>query len=399
MKRFVSKELKYGASNYASKKVCISRGKGVFLYDTLGRKYLDFISAYSAVNQGHCHPRLLRIMNEQASQLTLTSRALHNKILGQYMEKITSTFKYDMVLPMNTGVEGGETAIKISRAWGYKKKGVPPNKAVNLFCENNFWGRTLAACSSSTDPSCYTNFGPYMKGFDIIPYNCITSFEKKIKENPNIVSIMLEPIQGEAGIIIPYNNYLKNIQKICKENNVLMIVDEVQTGLGRTGKMLASDYEKIKPDILILGKALSGGMMPVSAVLADTHIMEVLTPGTHGSTFGGNPLASAVAMEAIQIIEDEDLVNNSFKMGNIFRSLLNNLDFPFITDVRGKGLLNAVEFINSEVTEKASLSLQKHGILAKSTRDNILRFSPPLVINEREIYLSMDLIERSFREI
>ena len=307
----ITKELRYGAKNYSPKNVCVKRGKGVYVYDTQDKEYLDFISAYSAVNQGHCHPRLIHTLINQSKNLTLTSRALYNNVLGDFMEKITTTFNYEKVLPMNTGVEGGETALKIARMWGYKEKKIEPDKAVNLFCSNNFWGRTLAASSSSTDPSCYNHFGPYMNGFEIIPYNCLHSLEEKLKENHNIVSFMLEPIQGEAGVIVPNQNYLKKVETLCKKYNVLMIADEVQTGLGRTGKMLACDYEQVKPDILILGKALSGGIMPISAVLSDSHIMDVITPGTHGSTFGGNPLAAAIGMEAIDIVKDEKLCENS----------------------------------------------------------------------------------------
>ena len=385
MKRFIYKELKYTANNYNILKICIKKGDGVYLTDVNNKTYLDFISAYSAVNQGHCHPRLIKVMNEQSSKLTLTSRALPNNIMGSFSKTLCKTFNYDKALPMNTGVEGGESAIKLARMWGYKKKGVQPNQAVNLFCNNNFWGRTLAASSTSNDPLCYNNVGPFMNGFDNIPFNDIESLKQKLKENPNIVSIMLEPIQGEAGIIIPYNNYLTKVKELCAKHNVLMIVDEVQTGLGRTGKMLACDYEKVKPDILILGKALSGGMMPISAVLANNNIMEVMTPGTHGSTFGGNPLASAIGIESLQIIKDENLVENSYVMGKLFRDTVNNFDVDILFECRGKGLLNAIEFENKTVAAKVSSYLQRNGLLAKTTHDNILRLSPPLTINKREM--------------
>ena len=399
MWKYINKELLYGAKNYAPKHVCILKGSGVYVYDTNNKKYLDFISAYSAVNQGHCHPRLVDTMKKQSETLTLTSRALYNNVLGDYMEKITNTFNYDKVLPMNTGVEGGETALKLARMWGYKKKRVEHNKAVNLFCSNNFWGRTLAASSSSTDPSCYNYFGPFMNGFEIVPYNCISSLEKKFKENPNIVSFMLEPIQGEAGVVIPDNGYLKKVKDLCRQYNVLMIADEVQTGIGRTGKMLACDYEQVQPDILILGKALSGGMMPISAVLANNHIMDVMTPGTHGSTFGGNPLASAIAMEALEIIEDERLDQNAYIMGKTFRYALQSFDFDFIVEYRGKGLLNALEIENKEITESLSTLLQANGLLAKPTHDNILRLSPPLIIDEEQMYEALDILYYSCKMI
>jgi len=399
MKKFIKKELLYGAKNYNPINVCIKEAKGIYLTDVNSKKYIDFISAYSAVNQGHCHPRLLKVLNEQSQKLTLTSRALYNENLGNYMEKICSTFGYDNVLPMNTGVEGGETAIKISRAWGYNKKGVEPNKALNLFCRNNFWGRTLAAVSSSSDKECYNHFGPYMNGFKIIDYNNVDVFEKILQENSNIVSIMLEPIQGEAGIIIPAKNYLLKMRKLCNKYNVLLIADEVQTGMGRTGKMLACDYENIKPDILILGKALSGGIMPISAVLSDKKIMEVIKPGTHGSTFGGNPLASAIAMEAIDIIEDEDLIHNSFIQGEYLRDNIKKLDSKYIIECRGKGLLNALEFENKKTANIFTKNLQDNGILAKSTRENIIRLSPPLVITRTEIDNSLDIIKKSLDSI
>ena len=399
MKKFIRKEVLYGARNYNPINVCIKEAKGIYLTDVNSKKYMDFISAYSAVNQGHCHPRLLKVLHEQSHKLTLTSRAIYNDILGDYMEKICSTFGYENVLPMNTGVEGGETAIKISRAWGYKKKGIEPNKAVNLFCQNNFWGRTLAAVSSSTDKECYQNFGPYMNGFKIIQYNNIEIFEKTLQENSNIVSIMLEPIQGEAGIIIPDENYLPKIRELCNKYNVLLIADEVQTGMGRTGKMLACDYANIKPDILILGKALSGGIMPISAVLADKDIMEVIEPGTHGSTFGGNPLASAIAMEAINIIEDEQLISNSFIQGEYLRENIDGFDNDHIKHCRGKGLLNALEFKNTKTANIFTENLRKNGILAKSTHDNIIRLSPPLTITRSQIDRSLEIIKKSLDTI
>lgn len=399
MKRFIHKELKYAANNYNILKVCIKRAKGIYLIDVNNKTYLDFISAYSAVNQGHCHPRLIKVMNEQSRKLTLTSRALPNNVMGSFAETLCKTFNYDKVLPMNTGVEGGESAIKLARMWGYKKKGVPPNQAVNLFCNNNFWGRTLAASSTSDDPLCYNNVGPFMNGFDNIRFNSIMSLKQKLEQEPNIVSIMLEPIQGEAGIIIPDDGYLGKVKELCSEHNVLMIADEVQTGLGRTGKMLACDYENVHPDILILGKALSGGMMPISAVLANDNIMEAMTPGTHGSTFGGNPLASAIGMEAIQIIKDENLVENSYQMGKLFRDTVNNFDVDFLFECRGKGLLNAIEFESKVVASRVSRYLQQNGLLAKTTHDNILRLAPPLTINKREMEHAIDIIYRCLKMV
>ena len=399
MNRFIHKELKYAANNYNVLRVCIKRGKGIYLIDVNNKTYLDFISAYSAVNQGHCHPRLIKVMNEQSRKLTLTSRALPNNVMGSFAETLCKTFNYDKALPMNTGVEGGESAIKLARMWGYKKKGVPPNQAVNLFCNNNFWGRTLAASSTSDDPLCYNNVGPFMNGFDNIRFNSILSLKQKLEQDPNIVSIMLEPIQGEAGIIIPDDGYLGKVKELCSEHNVLMIADEVQTGLGRTGKMLACDYENVQPDILILGKALSGGMMPISAVLANDNIMEVMTPGTHGSTFGGNPLASAIGMEAIQIIKDENLVENSYQMGELFRDTVNNFDVDFLFECRGKGLLNAIEFDNKVVASRVSRYLQQNGLLAKTTHDNILRLAPPLTINKREMEYAIDIIHRCLKMV
>jgi len=399
MNRFIHKELKYAANNYNVLRVCIKRGKGIYLIDVNNKTYLDFISAYSAVNQGHCHPRLIKVMNEQSRKLTLTSRALPNNVMGSFAETLCKTFNYDKALPMNTGVEGGESAIKLARMWGYKKKGVPPNQAVNLFCNNNFWGRTLAASSTSDDPLCYNNVGPFMNGFDNIRFNSILSLKQKLEQDPNIVSIMLEPIQGEAGIIIPDDGYLGKVKELCSEHNVLMIADEVQTGLGRTGKMLACDYENVQPDILILGKALSGGMMPISAVLANDNIMEVMTPGTHGSTFGGNPLASAIGMEAIQIIKDENLVENSYQMGKLFRDTVNNFDVDFLFECRGKGLLNAIEFDNKVVASRVSRYLQQNGLLAKTTHDNILRLAQPLTINKREMEYAIDIIHRCLKMV
>ncbi len=399
MNQFIKKELQFGANNYKSLPVCLSKGRGIYLFDTNNRKYFDFLSCYSAVNQGHCHPKIISSLKDQADKLTLTSRAYFNDQLGPYMEFITNFFKYDKILPMNTGVEAGETAIKIARKWGYESKGVEHNKATVLFAKNNFWGRTISACSSSNDPDCYTNFGPFMNGMEIINYNCIKSLEEKLIDNKNIVAFMLEPIQGEAGVIIPDNGYLKSVKEVCKKYNVLMICDEVQTGIGRTGKMLASDHENVKPDILCLGKALSGGVLPISAVLADNDVIKYITPGTHGSTFGGNPLASVVATASLEVIRDEKLSENSDKMGKIFRNEVKLLNKDFVKQVRGKGLMNAIEFENKEITDKVCIDLLDNGLLTKSTHDNILRMSPPLIIKEEELLSALELIKSSFDKL
>ena len=401
MKKFIKKELRYGAHNYRSLPVVIKEAKGIFMYDVNDKKYYDFLSCYSAVNQGHCHPRIIKSLIDQSKRLTLTSRAFYNDKLGEYMKFITQLFGYQRVLPMNTGVEAGETAIKLSRAWGYKKKGVPSNEAINLFAENNFWGRTISACSSSSDPSCYENFGPYTKGFKIIPYNDYKTLEKVCKDNPNIVSFMIEPIQGEAGIIIPDKGYLEKVKKICNKYNVLLIVDEIQTGLGRTGSLLASDYENIKPDILCLGKALSGGVYPVSAVLADNNIMNCLLPGTHGSTYGGNPLGCAVAKTSLDVLIEENMIQNSFYTGKYFRSNLKSFydcNSPIVS-VRGKGLFNAIELDGEDVAEKLSYQLLKNGLLSKTTHGNIIRMCPPLCISERDINECLYIIEKSLKQV
>lgn len=393
-------ENKYGAHNYHPIPVVIERGHGIYVWDTDGKKYFDFLSAYSAVNQGHCHPKIINALTDQARKLTLTSRAFHNNILGEYEKYITNYFGYDKVLPMNTGVEGGETAIKLCRKWAYEVKGVPTNQAKILFVEGNFWGRTMAAVSSSTDPSSFNNFGPFMPGFEVIPYNNIPALEKAL-EDPNVAGFMLEPIQGEAGVIIPNDGYLKNAYDLCKAKNVLFIADEVQTGIGRTGKLLACDYENVKPDILVLGKALGGGVLPVSAVLCRDEIMMTIKPGQHGSTFGGNPLACKVAMAALEVIKDENLSENSFKMGKIFRARLQNINSPIIDTIRGKGLFNAVvikPFSHNKTAWDVCLALKDNGLLAKQTHDHIIRFAPPLTITEAEINEAADIIERTILE-
>jgi len=393
---YIEKESKYGAHNYHPLPVVLSKGEGVYVWGVNDKKYFDFLSAYSAVNQGHCHPKIIKSLNEQASKLTLTSRAFHNNILADYEEYITKLFGYDKVLPMNTGVEGGETANKLARKWGYLKKGIEENKARIIFANGNFWGRTLAAISSSDDPSSYKGFGPYMPGYSLIPYNDLEALEKELKDE-NVAAFMVEPIQGEAGVIVPDEGYLAGVRQLCTKYNVLYIADEVQTGIARTGKMLASDYENARPDILILGKALSGGVLPISAVLADDDVMLCIKPGEHGSTFGGNPLACTVARSALEVVIDEDLSNNAFVLGNIFRKELNNrlMHSNIVKLIRGKGLLNAIVINDSPESETAwniCLSLRDNGLLAKPTHGNIIRFAPPLVINEEQLMICIDII-------
>ena len=387
----------YGAHNYHPIPVVLERGEGVYVWDVNGKKYFDFLAAYSAVNQGHCHPRIIKALINQAQKLTLTSRAFYNSILGEYEKYITSYFGYDKVLPMNTGVEGGETALKLARRWAYDVKGVEKNKAKVVFAKGNFWGRTLAAISSSNDPSSFEGFGPFLSGFELIEYNNLNSLEEAIKD-PNTAAFMVEPIQGEAGVIVPDNNYLKGVRALCTKYNVLFIADEVQTGLGRTGKMLACDHEGVKPDILILGKALSGGTIPVSAVLANNEVMLTIKPGEHGSTYGGNPLACAVAMEALKVLKDEKLSENSEALGIIFRDEMNRLknESDLITDVRGKGLFNAIVIKerNGKTALDICLKFAENGLLAKPTHGDIIRFAPPLVINREQLIECVNIIRQ-----
>ncbi len=397
MQLHIDLEKKYGAFNYKPLPVVLHKGEGIFVYDTEGNKYFDFLSAYSAVNQGHCHPKIINALQEQAKLLTLTSRAFYNDRLGEFEQKITSIFGFDRVLPMNTGVEACESAVKLARKWGYEVKGVAPNQAVVVFAEGNFWGRSIAAISASTDPSSYTNFGPFVPGFEKIPYNNIEALEKRL-QNPNVVAFMAEPIQGEAGVIIPDEGYLKSVKELCQKHNVLFIADEVQTGIGRTGKMLACDHEDIKPDVLVLGKALGGGVFPVSAVLTSDEVMLTLKPGQHGSTFGGNPIACAVAMAALDVILDEKLADNAEKMGTIFRQRMQSIQSPLIRKVRGKGLLNALEiepFGTNGTAEDVCYALLKNGLLAKQTHGDTIRFAPPLVIGESEMHEACDCIEKT----
>jgi len=396
---YIALEEKYGAHNYHPLPVVIERGQGVYLYDVEGKQYFDFLSGYSAVNQGHCHPAIIAAMTEQASRLTLTSRAFYNNQLGEYEQFITQYFGYQKVLPMNTGVEAGETAVKLARRWAYEKKGVAPNEAVILFPEGNFWGRTIAAISSSSDPSSYKNFGPFVPGFQQIPYNNIDALATALK-NKNVAAFMVEPIQGEAGVIVPDEGYLKAAYDLCKAYNVLFIADEIQTGLCRTGKLLASDYDSVRPDILMLGKALSGGVMPISAVLCDDTIMDTIKPGEHGSTFGGNPLACVVAVAALKVLRDQNLAANAQEMGVLFRSELEKINSPFISMVRGKGLLNAIEVIhqNPNAAWEFCLVLKENGLLAKPTHGNKIRFAPPLIITRDQVLESIAIIQKSLNQ-
>jgi len=392
----IALEEKYGAHNYHPLPVVLSKGQGVYVWDVEGKKYFDFLSAYSAVNQGHCHTKIVTALNEQASTLTLTSRAFHNDILGKYEAFITKLFGYDKVLPMNTGVEGGETANKLARKWGYMKKGIPNNKARIIFAKGNFWGRTLAAISSSDDPVSYEGFGPYMPGYDLIPYNDLNALEQELKD-PNVCAFMVEPIQGEAGVVVPEEGYLSGVRSLCTKYNVLFIADEVQTGIARTGKMLATDYEEARPDILILGKALSGGVFPVSAVLADDDVMMCIKPGEHGSTFGGNPLACKVAQAALEVVVDENLADNAYRLGQLFRKEMRAIDSDMITAVRGKGLLNAIVIKpkNGKEAWDVCLKLRDNGLLAKPTHGDIIRFAPPLVITESELMECVAIIKKT----
>ncbi len=398
--KYIALEDQFGAHNYHPVPVVLEKGEGVFLYDVDGKRYFDFLSGYSAVNQGHCHPAIIKALTDQAQKLTLTSRAFYNNLLGEYEKYITEYFGYDKVLPMNTGVEGGETAIKLARRWGYAVKGIPENQAKVIFAEGNFWGRTLAAISSSTDPSSFKGFGPYMPGFGLVPYNDLAALET-VLQDPNVAAFMVEPIQGEAGVVIPTDGYLKGVRALCDKYNVLFIADEIQTGLARTGTLLACDHEDVRPDILILGKALSGGTIPVAAVLADDVIMLQIKPGEHGSTYGGNPLACAVAMKALEVIKSEKMVENSYKMGAILRAELANLNSPFIASIRGRGLLNAIviKHENPEAAWDLCLHLKELGILAKPTHGDKIRFAPPLIITEAQIKEAVQLIGKGLEQL
>ncbi len=400
-KEAIDLEYIYGAHNYHPLPVVLNRGEGVFVWDVEGKKYYDFLSAYSAVNQGHCHPKIISALEHQAKVLTLTSRAFHNNVLGRYEDYVTGLFGYDKVLPMNTGVEGGETANKLARKWGYLKKGIKKDKARIIFANGNFWGRTLAAISTSNDPLSYNGFGPLMPGYDLIPYNDLKALDVALK-NPDVCAFMVEPIQGEAGVVVPDDGYMSGVRTLCDKYNVLFIADEVQTGIGRTGKMLATDYEDARPDILILGKALSGGVFPVSAVLADDQVMMCIGPGEHGSTFGGNPLACAVAHAALEVIVDEKLAQKAFHLGNLFREQLNLYiqSSSIVKLIRGKGLLNAIVINDTEVSDTAwniCLKLRDSGLLAKPTHGNIIRFAPPLVISKKQLFDCVNIITQTLK--
>ncbi|CAK8675678.1 unnamed protein product [Clavelina lepadiformis] len=392
-KAVFEKEQKYGAHNYNPLPVALSRGEGIYVWDVEGKKYFDYLSAYSSLNQGHCHPKILQTLVDQASTLTLTSRAFYSDVLGEYEQFITELFGYDKVLPMNTGVEACETACKLARRWAYDVKGIQPNQARIVFAGGNFWGRSLAAISSSTDSESYHGFGPYMPGFHVIPYDDTALLEKEL-QNPNTAAFMVEPIQGEAGVVVPHEGYLKKIRELCTKHNVLWIADEVQTGLGRTGKMLACDYEDVKPDLITLGKALSGGMYPVSAVLGNDEVILTIKPGQHGSTYGGNPLGCKVAITALKVLIEENLIENAAKLGEKTRSVLSKLPSNVVTEVRGKGLLNAIVIKNTEAFNawKVCLRLRDNGLLAKPTHNDIIRFAPPLIITEQELDESLSII-------
>lgn len=397
---FINRELHYGAHNYHPLPVVLNRGEGVYLWDVEGKRYLDFLSGYSALSQGHCHPKIVEALKKQADVLTLTSRAFYCDLLGEFMEKATKFFGYDKLLPMNTGAEGVETALKLARRWGYDVKGVPEGKAKIVVCADNFHGRTITIVSMSTDPSSYGGFGPFTEGFVKIPYNDVSALEKVIVD-PDIVGFLLEPIQGEAGVVVPDDGYLKACYDICKCHNVLFIADEIQSGIGRSGRLLACDWEGVKPDILVLGKALSGGVTPVSAVFANDEIMLTIKPGEHGSTYGGNPLACAVGMAALDVVRDEKLAENADRMGKIFRSEMSKINHKMIKKVRGKGLLNAV------VTEPSGdvkawdicVMLKEKGLLAKPTHEHIIRFTPPLIINEAQMSEAVAIIKSVFESI
>ena len=398
---FIALENQYGAHNYHPLPVVLHKGEGIFVWDVEDKKYFDFLSAYSAVNQGHCHPKIIEALNVQSRKLTLTSRAFHNDQLGPFEQYITDLLGYDRVLPMNTGVEGGETAVKLARKWGYTVKGIPSNQAKVIFASGNFWGRTIAAISTSQDEDSYADFGPFVPGFEIVEYNNIQALEQAFQDS-NVAAFMVEPIQGEAGVIMPSDDYLKQVRALCTKYNVLWIADEVQTGLGRTGTMLCCDHAQVKPDILILGKALGGGVFPVSAVLASNEVMGVLHPGQHGSTFGGNPLACAVATAALKVLVDESLPQNASEMGELFRKGLKEINSPIVKTVRGKGLLNAIDiepFGNGKTAYDVCIALKSNGLLAKQTHTHTIRFAPPLTINAGQIEEALQIINFSILEI
>ncbi|RLD62477.1 MAG: ornithine--oxo-acid transaminase [Bacteroidetes bacterium] len=397
-KDYMDREDKFGAHNYHPLPVVLEKGKGVHVWDTDGKKYFDFLASYSAVNQGHCHPKIVKAMTEQSEKLALTSRAFYNNVLGEWEEYITKYFGYDKVLPMNSGAEADETALKLCRKWAYKVKKVPQNEAKIIVCNGNFHGRTITIISLSSDPDAYKDYGPFTPGFEKIEYNDIEALEKAVKD-PTVAGMLVEPIQAEAGVYVPEDGYLKKAADLCKKHNVLFMADEVQTGLARTGKMLACDYEDVRPDVLILGKAISGGMFPVSAVLADDEIMLTILPGEHGSTYGGNPIAAKVSIAALEVIKEEKLCENSMKIGEIFREEMRSIKSEMIEIVRGKGLLNAIVIKpkNGKTAWDVCLALKENGVLAKPTHDHIIRFTPPLVINEKQMREAIEIIKETFK--
>lgn len=397
---YMDREDEFGAHNYHPLPVVLERGEGIYVWDVEGKKYFDFLSAYSAVNQGHCHPKIVNALIDQSQKLCLTSRAFYNNVLGEFEEYITKLFKYDKVLPMNSGAEADETALKLCRKWAYDVKGIPENEAVIIVCEGNFHGRTITIISMSTDPDSYKGYGPYTPGFKVVKYNDLKALEAALQDK-NVAGFLVEPIQGEAGVYVPNDGYLKAAYNLCKVNNVLFIADEVQTGLARTGKMLACDHENVKPDILILGKALSGGMYPVSCVLANNDIMLTIKPGEHGSTYGGNPVAAKVAIAALEVIMEENLADNAKHLGKYFRNELKKIDSPFIELVRGKGLLNAIVIkpTNGKTAWDVCLKLRDNGLLAKPTHEHIIRFAPPLIITKPQIDEAISIIKKSLVEM
>ena len=396
---YMDREAQYGAHNYHPLPVVLEKGEGIYVWDVNGKRYFDFLSAYSAVNQGHCHPKIVEAMTEQAKKLALTSRAFYNNVLGEWEEYITKYFGYDKVLPMNSGAEADETALKLCRRWGYDVKGIPADQAKIIVCDNNFQGRTITIVTLSNDPSSYAGFGPFTPGFVRIPYDDIPALEEALKD-PNVAGFLLEPIQGEAGVYVPHEGYLKKAYDLCKAHNVLFMADEVQTGIARTGRMLACDHEGVRPDVLILGKAISGGLMPVSCVLADDEIMLTIKPGEHGSTYGGNPIAAKVSMAALQVIKDEKLEENAERLGKIFRERMKAIKSDMVELVRGKGLLNAVVITpkNGKTAWDVCLKLRDNGLLAKPTHEHIIRFAPPLVINEEQLIEAIGIIEKTLKE-
>ncbi len=395
---YINREDKFGAHNYHPLPVVLDRGEGIYVWDVEGIKYFDFLSSYSAVNQGHCHPRLVKVMTEQLSKLALTSRAFYNSRLGEWEEFMTNLFGYEKMLPMNSGAEGVETALKLARKWGYKVKGIPTDNIKIVVCNGNFHGRTITIVSMSSDPDAYSEYGPFTPGFIKIPYNDINALENALK-SPDVAAFLVEPIQAEAGVFIPDDGYLSKSKKLCEKYNVLFIADEIQTGIGRTGKMLACDHENVRPDILILGKAISGGMYPVSCVLSDNEIMLTIKPGEHGSTYGGNPIAAVLAIESLKIIREEGLSENAQKMGNVFREEMKNFKSDFIEEVRGKGLLNAITIrpIDGKEAWDLCITMKEFGILAKPTHRHIIRYTPPLVINESQMSEALDKIKKALR--